>query len=516
MSASGLGGMSTGGPSVFDSHTETAIRDAVFNPEVVGGKGRESLPLHLQNWLPDVYGRQTIEDRMDRTQMYLRDKYDCSDATIEDLLDIAKLPPGREVRAEAPAALHSLSSLNSQTGWPRTLSESAYHGLIGDMTRAVDPHSEADPAAILLQSLVLFGNVVGRAPHFQVEADRHSLNEFVVLVGRTSKSRKGTSLGQAKRFFEAIDPEWLKKFRSGLSSGEGLIWAVRDDDTDPGDQAAGGAGLVDKRLVVTENEFASVLKVASRQGNTLSPLIRRAWDGGPLETMTKNSPAKATDAHISIIAHITKRELRRYLSATETGNGFANRFLFVCVDRSKLLPFGGNLDEQTLQPLIDRLQIAVEFANTVGKIGWTPDAGDLWRANYERVSEGGFGVFGAVTSRGEAHVLRLASTYALLDKADRIGVEHLRAALEVWRYCEESARHVFGDAVGDPTADRILEALRSSPDGLTRTYIQNTVFKNHKSAADLNLAFGVLELANLVGRTVSPTDGRPAEMWKAL
>ena len=40
--------------------------------------------------------------------------------------------------------------------------------------------------------------------------------------------------------------------------------------------------------------------------------------------MTK-SPAKATDAHISVIGHITTDELRRSLTRTEAANGFANR-----------------------------------------------------------------------------------------------------------------------------------------------------------------------------------------------
>src|SRR5262249_31882965 len=74
-----------------------------------------------------------------------------------------------------------------------------------------------------------FGNVIGRKAHFRVEADDHFTNEFIVLLGRTSKGRKGTSLGQIRKLFEDADPEWLKDcVQSGLASGEGLKWAVRD------------------------------------------------------------------------------------------------------------------------------------------------------------------------------------------------------------------------------------------------------------------------------------------------
>ena len=107
-------------------------------------------------------------------------------------------------------------------------------------------------------------------------------------------------------------------------------------------------GVTDKRLLVIESEFANVLKQIERQGNTLSVVGRQAWDGTTLGIMTKNSPAKATDPHISIIGHITTEELKRCLSTTESANGFGNRFLWVAVKRSKLLPEGGRPDPSTM------------------------------------------------------------------------------------------------------------------------------------------------------------------------
>jgi hypothetical protein len=61
-----------------------------------------------------------------------------------------------------------------------------------------------------------------------------------------------------------------------------------------------------------------------------------------LQTLTKSSAIKATAPHVSIVGHITSDELRRDLAATETANGFGNRFLWVLVKRSKELPNGGN------------------------------------------------------------------------------------------------------------------------------------------------------------------------------
>src|SRR5262245_27469608 len=78
--------------------------------------------------------------------------------------------------------------------WPAKPSEEAFHGLVGEVVGVIEPHSEVDPVAILIQLIVAFGNVIGRNAYFAVESTKHHLNLFAVLVGRTSKSRKGTSL----------------------------------------------------------------------------------------------------------------------------------------------------------------------------------------------------------------------------------------------------------------------------------------------------------------------------------
>jgi len=61
--------------------------------------------------------------------------------------------------------------------------------------------------------------------------------------------------------------------------------------------------------------------------------------------------------------------------------------------------------------------------------------------------------------------------HAPLDKSPMVRAEHLRAAVALWEYCFASTLFIFGDALGDPIADAILEALRDAPDGLGRTAI---------------------------------------------
>lgn len=398
--------------------------------------------------------------------------------------------------------------------WPGALEDAAFYGVLGDVVRAVEPHSEADPAALLIQALVLFGNIVGASPHCYAGGARHQVNLFAALVGLSSKGRKGTAYNSIATPFRQVDPtlDDPERVGSGLSSGEGLIWSVRDailkgrEIVDP--------GVEDKRKLIVEGEFASVLKQLGREGNILSAIIRQAWDSGTLGTMTKTNQAKATGAHISIIGHVTKDELLRYLTATESGNGFGNRILWTCVRRSKFLPEGGELHLVDLSAVVNRLRSAVEFARRAGEVRRGPEARALWADVYPDLSEAPLGMFGAMTSRAEAQVLRLASIYALADCSDVVQVVHLRAALAVWLYCRDSAQFLFGSSIGDPVADEVALALqRAGADGMTRTEIRD-YFGRNKNSADLGRALTLLQEHGRAHRQEDRSKpGRPVERW---
>ncbi len=410
--------------------------------------------------------------------------------------------------------------------WPTPPAAEAFYGLAGDIVRAIQPRSEADPIALLAQTLAAYGNVVGRGPHFVAEEDEHPLQIWPVLVGTTSKGRKGSSWSQIRRILAEVDPLWAEeRIQSGLSSGEGLIWSVRDPvvrlrvgrKKDRDGDAAEYHGVSDKRLLVLEPEFASLLKVAGREGNTLSAIIRLAWDRGDLQSLTKQSPARATKTLITIVGHITRDELLRYLSTTETANGFANRFLWLAVRRSNVLPEGGRLDKTVVSSLADPLRNAVEFAKGRQELRRDEAARAIWYQVYPDLSEGHPGLLGAATSRAEAQVMRLACIYACLDCSPVVRKEHLKAALAFWEYCEASARFIFGEALGDPVADELLRTLRNKPEGLTRTQIRD-LFGRNRRAEEIQGALTRLAEYGLAEPDPVPTDaaGRPAERWKLV
>jgi hypothetical protein len=164
--------------------------------------------------------------------------------------------------------------------------------------------------------------------------------------------------------------------------------------------------------------------------------------------------------------------------------------------------------------IIQRLTKTVESGRNAGELQRDERARKIWREVYPALSEGKTGMFGSATSRAEAQVLRLALVYAVLDRERTIAAEHLLAALAVWDFCEASARYIFGDASGNPEADRILRALRAAPDGLTRTQIRD-LFERNRSASEINVAVTVLEERGLAQRVLEATAGRPTERWVA-
>jgi hypothetical protein len=493
----------------WDQWSDMALR--IYAATAGSENGRAAF--HMWSAKSAKYDEATTDQRWDQIKRHPPTRTD-----VRALFNLARAA----IAASQPAA----SAPAPQRPWPK-IDDAAFFGLAGDLVRLLRPHTEADPVAILLHFLVEVGNAIGRHAYYLIEADRHYPNLFALIVGRTSKARKGTSAGRARQVLEIIDPDWAQKcFRSGLSTGEGVIWKVRDEVRETVWKGQGlnrhqeeeitDPGVEDKRLCCVESEFARTISVMERAGNTLSAVLRQAWDCGNLEILTKTSAARATDAHVSICAHITIDELVERFTQTDKANGFGNRFLFAVVRRSQLLPFGGSLKRDDLLPIAQRVSRAVELAETVRQVEFSVPAAERWQQIYTELSKEKPGLTGAVLARGEAQTIRLALIYALLAEHAVIDTPHLEAARAVWAYCEASAEYIFGDATGDAMADEILRELRGvMPNGLTQNDIRN-LFAHHHSAARLGAALDVLLQYKKVRRTKQMTLGRPATTWFAL
>ncbi len=331
------------------------------------------------------------------------------------------------------------------------------------------------------------GNLIGPSPYFVADGSKHRANLFAIICGRTAKARKGTSWAQAKRILEDVDSAWFSnRVKAGTVSGEGITQVFVDDG--------------DKRLLLVEGEFAQVLQVMKREGNTVSVLLRQAWDGQRIAVLRRKDPIEVDGAHISLIGHVTLPELRRLLASVEMSNGLANRCLWIHADRSKLLPDGsGSADTNQL---CESLRAAVRTARVRGEVQRDEAARLLWYQIYAELSEPPPGRMGEILSRAEAQVMRIALLLALLDQSDFIGRTHLEAAVAFWRYCEASAAHIFAGTFADPKAAKIWEALGNAP--LTMPQL-HALFSRNASKPEIDAALA--EIAPMIVTEAGGTGG---------
>jgi hypothetical protein len=278
----------------------------LFEGDIAGYASRSEADLGLCRMLAFWVHDAAQLDRLFRKSGLMRSKWDSKRGPeTYGALTIAKaLAEGSEqyhslepLRVEAEP-INSSNSFNSyQQRKKPELKPEALYGLPGDIVRAIDPFSEADPVALLTNILTSFGNVVGPIPYARVEETHHHLNLFIAHVGETAKGRKGTAWSIPKKMFRDVDAGWAdEQITGGLSTGEGLIYVVRDERNETKPVKKGGRivrtevlvqGAEDKRLLLVEEEFSQVLKQMSRKGNILSPILRQAWDHGNLRSLTK-------------------------------------------------------------------------------------------------------------------------------------------------------------------------------------------------------------------------------------
>lgn len=389
----------------------------------------------------------------------------------------------------------------SKPPWP-VLDPVALYGLPGKVVQEILPHTESDPVALLVSFLTAFGNAVGPVPHAKADAAQHPARLFTVLVGDTSRARKGTSWRNIKRIFETADPSWVDEcLVGGMATGEGLINTVKDPN-------------VEKRALCVEEEFARTLIMGNRGNNILSQIIRESYDNGNIRTMTKK-PMIATGAHIGIIGHCTMEELTVRLSFLHRVSGFANRFLWFAVTRSKLLPHGGKLDHNKLQLLGIEVLDKLGDARDVGRMKRTDAAEKLWEKMYKEIAqETLYGEVGALTARSEAHLLRLSVAYALTDGKPVIDVPHLEAAWALMRYSVDTLIYIFG--FGDPAIDQLFTGIREAgARGLTFTQ-QSAIFSRNIPADRLDAMRAVLERQGYIETMQVPTEGRAQNVSRSL
>lgn len=402
---------------------------------------------------------------------------------------------------------------------PALPGEKAYHGPIGSMVKQILPTTEASPAAILLQMLAMFGSIVGRGPHWRHEATKHHLNLYCCVVGPTAVGRKGTSWDYVEDVAWSLDPTWSERVVSGITSGEKLVEMVADERRMPG----GGVvpGVDDKRLMLLETEFARILAIFTRQGDSLSVYLRQFWERGNNGARSRGNDVTCTNAHVSLIAHVPPRELNTRLSLVDVANGLGNRFIWAWSIQSQELTSHVSFDWGNIRPMLADLKGAAQFARDDEHWADTPmyrnaQAEELWREASKALKQPRPGLLGDMLARARAQVMRMAAIYAVADRSRWIDVRHLEAALELWDYSVRSVDFIFGDRLADKDGEKLLAAIKAAGDaGLTQYDVRRRVFSGHIPGPKLLDLLTRLSQAGLIHKSVDATKGRtPVTTWQ--
>ncbi|MBS0382040.1 MAG: hypothetical protein JSR56_06380 [Proteobacteria bacterium] len=367
------------------------------------------------------------------------------------------------------------------------------YGLIGDVARAGSEGTETNACAIAANFMAYLSCAIGRGAYLSIGNTRHHARLFCLHIGRSGRGRKGDAVSLVLRIDQAIR-EMSGAFapqihRGGLSSREGLV-ALMHDGYRQGRMEI--PPIADKRLWVVESEFANVLHQGRRDGNTLSAALRDCWDGIDLKPATKSNRLYASHPHVCLSGAISPNELTNLMSARELTNGFANRFLMIWAERTRMLPFPKETPQVVVQMLAERTRELMVFVGADQhderdhlRMDLTTQAqwhyGQLYRG--ELSDDFGDGVVGALLERRAPMLLRLAMLMTLTDLQTRIDVRHIDAAMAWIRHAAASVRFVFVSAAEEARltqlselSSRVLAFLRERGEA-TRSQINIECFR---------------------------------------
>lgn len=405
-------------------------------------------------------------------------------------------PLERESSAEPPSEAH-------RTPQPDA---AGLHGLIGDVARAGSEGTETHAHAIAANFMAYLSCAIGRGVYLPIGNTRHHARLFCLHIGRSGRGRKGDAVSLVLRIDEALrqlGPAFAPQIhRGGLSTREGLAALIHDGYRHGRLEVP---AIDDKRLWVIESEFSNVLHQGRRDGNTLSAALRDCWDGVDLKPATKSNRVHASDPHVCLSGAISPSELTGLMSARDLSNGFANRFLMIWAERTRMLPFPKETPQAVVEDLAARTRAVLSFVHADRHAEHPPLRMDLsaqaqWR--YAQLYRGelhdelGDGIVGALLERRAPMLLRLAMVMAIADLQPRIDVQHIDAAMAWIRHATASVRYVFTSAPEEAKLARVqdlanrVQAFLQERGQATRSQISIECFRGKvaKSLIDASLA----------------------------
>ncbi|MEU3599684.1 hypothetical protein ABZ714_13300 [Streptomyces sp. NPDC006798] len=411
------------------------------------------------------------------------------------------------------------------------LDRAAHHGIAGEILDYVSSDVEADPAGILATMLSAFSCMVGHDRVARGPVKQH-INVWHILIGETGDGRKGTAADRAMEVMRRVSSDFFKSnTTSSLSSGEGLIYSVRDgmDGDEIARREENGQkvdyGVEDKRLLVQSSEFATIMQ--KTQGSTLGPVLRDAWDGKSLNIHSMDAEV-ASNPHITVLGHVTPQEFADRQKSSEMAGGTWNRFLPIFVHKPHEIPWPEEPEgwDEELAEFADRLRTAAFKAGSQGAVvEFSREAQIFYRKEvYPQYADasGDSETMKQFTQRRLPHLVRVAGTYALMNGRSLVSLGDLKAAKAVVDYAIESARFVLASHTpGGRSAAQSAEAREArdkqimhdalkaaGEEGVGKSVLQQEILGYRRKKAEIE------SFANDLGAVIvklPSTGGRPSE-----
>jgi len=361
-------------------------------------------------------------------------------------------PEEAEERAARRLGEDALGLLSAPTAgaFPAPPAAAAFDGLLGDCVRDLASGTDASEVGLLGSLIAFCGALIPGAAYFH---RLQTSSPFVALVGESSIGRKGTAMVRAAdAMSDAVGADHVNRvILDGLNSGEGLVAALDYKRTHfPYEPTVG---------LVFEEEYATLLASRGREGSTLDPKMRTAFDGSPIsnrrsgETKTVNPPY-----WLPALIAITPTELRLRLEAGALQSGSANRWLYLPVVKRD-----GTADNSA-PAFEDGRRAAILEARKAALNAKTPISIDP--AVTRQLSEYSdwlptvaIGVGRDLTRRLGIIAFRVALVHALVERSTVVAPGHLTRAIALTEYARAGIAWVFGETVGNRDADLLFRYL---------------------------------------------------------
>lgn len=420
------------------------------------------------DWLRDRarYYRGVIDDPAVLRATLLAENARLSQPKTEGEVDraigevYAKFPadPVEAVEERVTARLDATEELDllgapTSGAFPAEPDDVVFEGLLGELVADLAEGTDASLVGLLGATIAYAGALIPGHAYFHRD---QTSSPYIALVGESSIGRKGTAMTRVMdAWSHALETVTVHRaVLDGINSGEGLVAALHyRREHYPQEPTIG---------LLFEEEYATLLASRGRDGSTLDPKMRQAFDGGPLSNRKAGETKTVMPPYwLPALIGITPVELRSRLEPGALQSGSANRWLYLAVTRRDLIPT--NASPAYSKENREAIQAAHRAAMRTPALLVVDPAVTTRLAEYaDFLPTTAFGVAKDLTRRLSIVAFRVALVHALVERSVTVTPGHLERAIGLTEYARRGISWVFGDTIGNPDADLLFRHLQAA------------------------------------------------------